>query len=160
MWVWTCLCRPEINAAKPRSGHNADISLLSHRGKTVEVVHCTQEPSCTDRWSLASSLHICPNQGPWHNGYPLGESTLLFYFFFNFLKFIYLGGGGERERVHTSRWEAESRRYRISSRLHAINKELHVGLELTNHKTMTWAEIESQTLNPLRRPGTLRESTF
>ena len=53
-------------------------------------------------------------------------------------------------RVGTKKWERE----RIPSRLWDVSTELNVGLELTNHEIMTWAEIKSQRLNQLSHPGT------
>ena len=52
-------------------------------------------------------------------------------------------GKGKRERKEE----------RIPSRLHAVSTEPDVGLELTNHEIMTWAEIKSLTLNQLSHPG-------
>ena len=50
--------------------------------------------------------------------------------------------------------EGEAERERIPSKLGAVRAEPHAGLELTNCKIMTRAEIESQMLNQLSHPGT------
>ena len=42
----------------------------------------------------------------------------------------------------------------IPSRFHSINTQPIVELELTNCEIMTWAKINSQTLNWLHHPGT------
>ena len=44
-------------------------------------------------------------------------------------------------------------RERISSRLRTVSAEPNTGPELTNREIMTWAEIESWTLNRLSHPG-------
>ena len=49
--------------------------------------------------------------------------------------------------------EGERNRKRIPSRLHAVDAEPDVGLELTNREIPTGAEIKSQTLNRLGHPG-------
>ena len=46
-----------------------------------------------------------------------------------------------------SRGGAERTRQRIPSRLHTVSVEPNVGLKLTNHETITWAETKSLTLN-------------
>ena len=51
----------------------------------------------------------------------------------------------EREGVHTharaSGGGAERGRERIPGRLRTVSAEPDVGLELTNHEIMTWAEV-------------------
>ena len=54
------------------------------------------------------------------------------------------GGGAEREED------------RIPSGSHTVLEELDAGLELTNHEIMIWAEIKSQSLHRLSRPGAPR----
>ena len=60
-----------------------------------------------------------------------------------FLKFIYF------EREHTGKGQRE----RIPSRLHTVSTEPVVGLNLTNCKIMTQAEIKIQMFNQLSHPG-------
>ena len=43
---------------------------------------------------------------------------------------------------------------RIPSRLHTVSAEPDVGLKLTKHEIMIWAETKSQNLNWLSHPGT------
>ena len=59
----------------------------------------------------------------------------------------------ERECMSRERAEKDRERERIPSRLHAVSTEPDAGLEPTNHKIMTRAEIKSQTLNQLSHPG-------
>ena len=67
------------------------------------------------------------------------------YIAFLFLKFIYIWKGGGRGSGRG--------RERIPGRLSTVSMELDVGLELTNHEIMTWAEIKSWMLNQLSHPG-------
>ena len=76
---------------------------------------------------------ICSNSPlitPCKGHLPHSPSLLLFPFYF--LNFIYL-----RDCVR--------RGQRIWSRLWTDSRELHMGLELTNHKIMTWAEVGCPT---------------
>ena len=59
----------------------------------------------------------------------------------------------ERERAGEGQREREGKR--IPSRLCTVSPESNVGLNLTNHEIMTWAEIQSWTLNWPSHPGAL-----
>ena len=59
----------------------------------------------------------------------------------------------ERER------DRETERQRIPSRLHTVSAEPNLGLEPTNFEIVTQAEIESQMLNRLSHPGTVKQSS-
>ena len=67
-------------------------------------------------------------------------------FFCSFL-FIYL------EREHEQGRGRERGRERSPSRLHTVSMETNVGLKLTKHEIMTWAEAKSRTVNWLSHPG-------
>ena len=56
--------------------------------------------------------------------------------------------------MHTSRERAERARERIPGR--SVDTESDVGLELTNLKIVTQAEIKSQMFNRLNHPGAPR----
>ena len=62
-----------------------------------------------------------------------------------FFKLIYLFW--ERQRENKWGRGRESGRDRIPSRFCAVSMESDVGLKLTNHEILTWAEIKSRTLN-------------
>ena len=69
---------------------------------------------------------------------PVKATTrVLSFFFFNLFIF---------ERARTS-WGRAERRDRRPSRLHTTSTEPDMGLELTNHKIVTGAKMESQKLN-------------
>ena len=68
---------------------------------------------------------------------------VLFFFFF-FFKFLSLF---LRKKAHRRGRES------ISSRLHAVSTEPHMGLKLMNYEIMTWAEIKGLLLNQLNHPG-------
>ena len=59
-----------------------------------------------------------------------------------------------------SRGGAERDRQRIPSRIHTVNAEPDVGLELTNGEIMTRAEIKSRTLHRWSHPGAPRPLNF
>ena len=59
----------------------------------------------------------------------------------------------EREREHTGEGQRERERERIPTRLCTVRTEPEVGLELTDHKIMSRAEIKSWTFNRLSPPG-------
>ena len=73
--------------------------------------------------------------------------------------FIYFERERERERVcpcvHVQGKGRERGRGRIPSSFHTVSKEPEAGLELTDPKIMTGAEIKSQTLNRSSHPGAL-----
>ena len=81
--------------------------------------------------------------------------VLIFFFLlcFIFFKFIYFEreGGAGRERRGEERRERE--RGSIPSRLCAVSAETDTGLHLMNCEILTWAEIESRTLNKLSDQG-------
>ena len=84
------------------------------------------------------------NRGRSHNLY----SDLLHWpSFLSFLKIIYLFWEREGRRGR------ERERERTQGKLHAVSTEPDVGLELTKHEIVTWAEIKSQTRNRLSHPG-------
>ena len=68
--------------------------------------------------------------------------------------FIYFETEREQESEHEQGKGRERGRERVPSRLCAVSMELDVGLDLMNHKILTWAEIKSQTLNWLSHPDT------
>ena len=72
-----------------------------------------------------------------------------FFFFFFLSLFIYLF----RERESACAWEQQREGERIPSRLPTVSTEPDVGLKLTNHEIMTWAETKSWTLTRLSHPG-------
>ena len=80
-----------------------------------------------------------PNDYP-HSKLMIPSSVWLITLF----KFIYFGGGGQRER-----------RERIPSRRHTMSTEPKAGLDSVrlNGEIMTWAEIQSGTRNRLSCPG-------
>ena len=82
----------------------------------------------------------------------------------NFILSLFLEGGGkqgERERENKHEQErGRERRGRIPSRLRAVSTEPDAGLELTNCKTMTWAETKSRRLRWVRHPGTPSPTNF
>ena len=55
--------------------------------------------------------------------------------------------------VHKQGRGRDRLRERIPSRLCSVSTELDEGLDLTNCKLMTWAEIKSQSLNQLSHTG-------
>ena len=69
------------------------------------------------------------------------QSSNFDHFFFKKYVFIL------REKEHNQGRGRERGRERIPSRLHTVSTELDTGLEPTNHKIMTGAEIKSWTLN-------------
>ena len=72
----------------------------------------------------------------------------------------------ERERKSTSqaacasRGGAEKDRDRIPSRIHTVNAEPDVGLELTNGEIMTRAEIKSLDASPTEPPRRPKATEF
>ena len=62
---------------------------------------------------------------------------------------------GEREHEQGRGREGGRGRERIPSRLHAVNAEPNVGLELMNHEILTRVEIKTQGLSRLSYPGAL-----
>ena len=62
----------------------------------------------------------------------------------------------QRESMCTYNWGRgrERGRERIPSWLCTVSTEPNMGLQLTNHEIMTWAQIKSQMLNWLNHPGT------
>ena len=75
--------------------------------------------------------------------------AVLLYMLFYFYLFI-----SERERARAWAREGQRGRERIPSRVHAVSTGPDVGLDLTNCESVTWAEVQSQTLNWLSHPGT------
>ena len=75
-------------------------------------------------------------------------SKMLFLFIFLSNLFIL------RERAWAGVEQKERERERILSRLCTVITEPDAGLELMNHKILTWAESKSQALNWLSHPGT------
>ena len=57
-----------------------------------------------------------------------------------------------RESTHTRRERAEKER-KNPNRLRGVNAEANMGLNLMNREILTWAEIQSQTLNQLSHLG-------
>ena len=53
-------------------------------------------------------------------------------------------------------YEQERGRERIPSRLHPVSTDANVGLDITKREIVTWAEIESRTLNQPSHPGAPR----
>ena len=76
----------------------------------------------------------------------------LFFFFFNFLTFIYFW---EREKEHEQGRGREREGHRIWSRLQALSCqhwEPASGLEPTNHRIVTWAEVRRLTNRATQAP--------
>ena len=67
-------------------------------------------------------------------------------------------GGAEREREGER--EKESQAGSALSLWSPVSAEPDVGLELTNHEIMTWAETKSQMLNGRSHPGAPRQRDF
>ena len=77
------------------------------------------------------------------------------WFFFFLSLFIYFESERERE-WRRSRDSGE----RVPSRLHAVIAEPDAGLYLVNTENMTWAEINSRTLDRLSHPGAPEHQWF
>ena len=92
---------------------------------------------------ITNYTYIFNQSGPKHGGHTP--------FFF---KFIYLFWKRERARAGEGQTEREGER--ISSRFHTVSTEPNMGLELTNHELMTWAEIKNQMSNEVSNPGAPR----
>ena len=72
-------------------------------------------------------------------------TTISPYFFLKVHLFILKEGDRQRDR--------EKRRERIPSRFCTVSVEPDMGLKLTNHEPMTWAEIKGRRLNWLTHLG-------
>ena len=70
-------------------------------------------------------------------------------------KFIDLFWERVREHARTQEGEGQGEERENQSRLCIVSAKPHVGLELTNHEIMTWAETKSLMLNQLSHPGSL-----
>ena len=97
--------------------------------------------SCTKQWFLVfstSEFHVMWNCSIWSQ-----KKKWNWYFtFFNVYfweKDRVWTGEGQRER------ETQNPKQAAGSRLQAVNPEPGAGLELTNHKIMTWAEVGHST---------------
>ena len=58
----------------------------------------------------------------------------------------------ERETEREQEWSRETGRHRIRSRLQAPSTEPNVGLEVTNRKIVTWAEVRCSSTEPPSHP--------
>ena len=77
-------------------------------------------------------------------------------FFFLLYLFICLFWENEREREHEQMGRGRERdKERIPNRLQAISTEPDARLDLMKHKIITWAKINSQSLNQLSHPSAL-----
>ena len=58
---------------------------------------------------------------------------------------VYLFILRNRDRMWVGKGQREGERERIPGRFHAVSTEPYMGLNLTTHEIMTWAETKSQT---------------
>ena len=136
--------------------HSAPLPIFSlWVPTTIYPIHAGNNPHLfpfLHQGQLPVHMSCAGSQGPVHKRAPhlvkYSDVTTRNYVFFFLKLFVCL-----REPVNRGRAERKEERDRIPKRLHTVSTEPGAGLEPTNHKIMTWAEIKSGILNQISHPS-------